>query len=249
MPKFTLLLSAIALFLLSIVSAFYFRINPSARFEQKKLERYIHQQQQDFNSFLKDSSLIQKLIQRRESLPEYEAVLQKKYGIFLYAETLSEEHELFFWNNQNVIPPGADYTLADGEYFKQFPNGYYVLVKQTIQMPAMTNNVIAYALIPVLYRFDFKNSSYLTSQFAHDRHALNKIDISENPTEYMIQSVTRKPLFYIDKKAYTPIKQYDSFTAFVRILAFVLLLAYIHFLAERVVRKHGSTRGIIFLVL
>ncbi len=248
LPKLALLLFAVALFLLSFISSFWFRYNPSARFEQKQLEYYIHKQQKDFDRFIHDSALVRKLAQSRESIDDYKNLAAKEYGIFIYNETPDSARELHFWNNQKVVPAAEHHTLADGDYFQQLPNGYYVELKRTLDLPHLNNKVLVYALIPVLYRFDFQHSSYLRTQFAHNKSAIRKIDISEESTDYVIKSLSGKPLFYIDRKAYTPIVQHDSVTAFLRILSFILLLAYIHFLAESVAKKQGSTRGIVVLV-
>ncbi len=247
LPKFVLLLAAVGLLLLSFLSSFYFRVNPSVGNEQKRLERYVHQQQKDYERFLRDTLLLQKLVQKRESLETFKELAAKDYGIFLYAQSALGEQELFFWNNQKVVPPITDRKLADGEYFQQLPNGYYIAVKRTIQLPNVSDNLVAYAMIPVLYKFDFQHSSYLTTQFAHDKNAIRKITISDETTNYVISSLSKKPLFYIERKAFTPVTQHDTVTAFLRIMSFVLLLAYVHFLAQSVTRKWGATRGILFL--
>jgi signal transduction histidine kinase len=242
-----LLVIAVALFLLSFVSSLYFTIHPSVGYEQRRLERYIHNHQKDFDRFLADSALVRELVQKEESLEEYKELADKEYGIFLLAQPIAGEQSLFFWNNQKVVPPPANYGIADGEYFQQMPNGFYVVVKRTIVLAGTRNTVAAYAMIPVLYKFDFQNSSYLRTQFAYDDNAVKKIDISEKNTDYVIHSLSKKPLFYIEKRAYTPVRQHDRITSVLRIIAFILWLAYIHFLAVSVSRKYGATRGIVFL--
>ncbi len=194
MPKLALLITAIVLFLLSYVSSFYFYVNPSVGYEKKRLEKYIHNQEKDFQEFLGDSALIRKLIQKRESLEEFKNIAEKEYGIFLFTEFLFEEHELFFWSNQKILPPISDHLLLDGEYFQQLANGYYVVVKRTLQLAGIDNKVVAYAMLPVMYKFDFQHSKYLRTQFQYDEDAINKIFISNQKTNYLIQSLSKKAL-------------------------------------------------------
>ncbi len=249
LPKLALLITAIVLFLLSYVSSFYFYVNPSVGYEKKRLEKYIHNQEKDFQEFLEDSALIRKLIQKRESLEEFKNIAEKEYGIFLFTEFLFEEHELFFWSNQKILPPISDHLLPDGEYFQQLANGYYVVVKRTLQLAGIDNKVVAYAMLPVMYKFDFQHSKYLRTQFQYDEDAINKIFISNQKTNYLIQSLSKKALFYISGKAYTPVKKHDPITASLRVIALVLLLGYIYFLAESVVKKKGPVKGVLLLII
>ena len=92
---------------------------------------------------------MRKLVQKKESLGEFKKIANKNYGFFLYAETLSEQGELVFWNNQNVLPTTNDLSLTEGEFFQRLSNGYYVIIKKRVQLSGMTNYVVAYALIPV----------------------------------------------------------------------------------------------------
>ena len=249
MPKPALLFCAGILFALSFVSSFYFQVNPSVEYEQKRLQNHINKQEADFRNFLEDSVLMRKLVQNRESLEEYQSIAKKDYGIFLFAESLSADGELFFWSNQKVLPQHSGYSAEDGEYFQQLANGYYVVIRRTIALQGMSNKVVAYAMVPVLYQFDFQHSSYLRTHFEYDKDAINKIIISPERTDYRIRSLSKKTLFYIDRTTYTPIKQHDAITAFLRVIAFLIILAYVHFLAVSFTKKRGSTRGILFLFL
>jgi signal transduction histidine kinase len=247
LPKSTLLIAAVLLFFLSLVSAYYFSVKPSVRQEVKRLEHYIHKQQKDYNEFISDSLLMRKLVQQRESLEEFKALADKEYGIFLFAETISGEHEIIFWNNQRILPPQADYSLPDGEYFQQLANGYYLIIKNTITLSGLSNNVVSYAFIPVMYLYDLQQSSYLQSHFVHDKQAINKIHISAIETPFLVNSISGKRLFHIDRKTYTPVATGDPVTSFLRILAFVLLLAFVHFFTESIRKKRSALFSVIAL--
>ena len=95
-PKRNLLLSAILLFIASIVSSYYFRINPSIHNEQRLLQNYVNDQQKDYEQLIHDSLLMRKLVQKSETLGEFKELQSRKYGIFLFAETLSDRNDLLF---------------------------------------------------------------------------------------------------------------------------------------------------------
>ncbi|MFN2457336.1 MAG: ATP-binding protein [Chitinophagaceae bacterium] len=244
LPKRILLYSAGILFLLSFATLYYFQRQPSIKQEEKKLERFLHSQQRDFEQFFTNTVLISRLVRQTESLDTFRNLIKKEYGIFLYAETLQQQ-ELLFWNTQKILPPKAD-SLADGEYFKQLANGYYVIIKKSLRLPDISNNIIAYAMIPVLYKYDVP-SDYLVTHFTYDKEATNKILLSPDKTPYLIHSLHNKPLFYIEKKAQISLAANDSITAILRIMAFILLLAYLHFITETVTKKKGAVRAILFL--
>jgi hypothetical protein len=144
LPKRTLLLLALGLFLLSFITAYYFKIQPSINYQQKKLERYIQQQEKEAKSLLADTILMRKLVLQKESLEQFKFIEAKRFGFFLFAETISDNQNLLFWNSQKVLPPETDFNLRDGTYFQHLTNGYYVVRKTTLQLEGMTNNVVAY---------------------------------------------------------------------------------------------------------
>ena len=248
LPKRALLITAGVLFALSFLTSFYFNVRPSTNLEERRLEQYIHKLQKDYNAFTADSAMLRKLVLRRESLKEFKEIAKKDYGIFLFVETLNGEEDLIFWNNQKSLPPQADYTLKDGEYFQQLSNGHYLTVKRTIRLHGMTNNVVAYGMIPVYYDYGSTSSNYLQSHFVYDKEASKRISLTTQRTAYPINSLSTKTLFYIAQKVYTPLAKNDMITATLRIMAFILLLSYVHFLAESITRKRGAVKGVSFLV-
>ena len=248
LPKIALLIAAVILFLLSFVSAHYFSVAPSIKNELRGLQRYIHNQEEDFEAFLKDSVLLKQLASHRETLNTFREVENKPYGIFLVNVANSTEPELLFWNNQRVLPPFRNKSIANGKTFMLLSNGFYLVIKSPLQLGA-NRSIICYATIPILYKYDYQQSNYLRTQFVHDKDAVKKIGITEKRTPYLIRSREGKPLFYLEPKTYMPIFANDAVTATLRVLAFLLLMAYIHFVANTFVRKSGPLRGTILLLV
>jgi two-component system, NtrC family, nitrogen regulation sensor histidine kinase NtrY len=243
LPKRTLLFTAGALLLLSLFTSFYFRENPSTGLEKSRLETYLHHAEKDCYSLMQDSLLLKKLEDRTETLEEFKSVANRNYGFFLYSTAAGSSPKLLFWSNQQSLPPQKIHDRADGEYFEQLANGYYVIIKRTLP----GSNAIAYGMIPVMYKFEYEHSGYLKTKFVHDKTGINKIEISGKKTDYVIRSLSTSPLFYITAKPYNQTTALDTLTALLRILALILILGYIHFAAESFAVKKGPLYGIAFL--
>jgi len=248
LPKRSLLFIAAGLFLLSFVSAWYFKVQPSIQHQQKLLEHYIQKQQKDARLLIQDSGLMRKLVLKTESLDEFEKIAEKEYGVFLFAETISDNQDLLFWNNQKILPPTADFNLKDGYYFQSLANGYYVVGKTTLHFSGMSNNIIAYVLIPVLNQF-YVETDYLVTSFVHNEDAINKISISGAPTKFPIRSLDGSPLFYIKEVSHPNLSTTDLLTIVLRLTALAFLFIYIGLFAESIAKKRKALYGILFLVM
>ncbi len=199
------------------------------------LQRYIQKQEQDALHFLEDSSLLRKLVVQTETLEEFKNVERKTYGVFLFAETISDNQDLLFWNNQKILPPNADFSLKDGEYFQGLSNGYYVVIKKTLRFSGINNrNVVAYILVPVLNQY---YSGSLPTRFIYDKDAVNKILIAPSTTGYPIKGLSGNNLFYIKGVVHSSLAITDTITIVMRLCALVFLLMYAHLAAESIARK------------
>ncbi|MGZ3991190.1 MAG: sensor histidine kinase [Flavisolibacter sp.] len=236
------------LFLISLVTAYYFQIQPSIDYQQRQLQRYIQKEEKDAQAIFQDSSLMRKLVLKSESLDEFTALEQKKYGFFLFAETISDNQNLLFWNNQKILPPDADFNVADGTFFQHLSNGYYVVMKRTLQLEGMSNHIRAFALIPVLNQY-YLPTDYLPTQFVYDREAIKKISLSGAPTPFPIHALTGETLFYIKRVAHTNVATTDVVTIIIRLGALIFLMVYVHLMAESIVKRSSATMGIIVLAL
>ena len=244
--KSYLLFFAALFFTFSFFSAWYFKVQPTINTQQKLLQKYITKQQKDAKHLLQDSVLMRKLVLKSESPEELNAVVAKEYGVFLFAETISDNQDLLFWNNQKILPPNADFSLKDGDYFQHLANGYYVVSKSTLHFSGMSNNIIAYILIPVLNQY-YVETDYLRTRFVHDKNAITKIAIVLASTPHPIKSLSGTPVFYLKEVTHSNVEAKDMLTVALRLTGLLFLLIYLHFVAESVVRRSRALYGIIFL--
>lgn len=248
-PRFrnsSLLISAAILVLLSFLTAWYFASRLSVSYQRQQLQRYVTVQQEDARRVIGNTALMSKLITHQESPDEFSSLTEKKYGLFLFAETLSGKDDLLFWNSQLIIPPQADFKSANDVRFMQLINGYYIVEKTRVVLPGMSNNVMAYVLIPILYKYYLESENSQT-RFAHDASATKRIALAERSTDFPVRSLDKKTLFYLQKPETTLHNHTDPVTIVLRLTALLLLLIELHLLAQGITRERGGFRGVVFL--
>jgi nitrogen fixation/metabolism regulation signal transduction histidine kinase len=240
------ILSALALLLLSFVTAWFFNSAISVGHQQKSLQRFITKQQQDVRQLMSDRVLLRKLVRKEASKDEFETMTAKRYGFFIFQETLSETDAPVFWNTQRVTPPRPVYNSGSDVSFEKFYSGYYVVHRQRLELPGMSNTMVAYAMIPVLNLYPFESDDSRTS-FAHDRHAIDKIAITTEQTDFPVLSIDNKVLFYLKQAPESEVTNTDMVTIVLRLTFFLLLLIALHFLAVGIHKKKGTFAGVFFL--
>lgn len=246
--KFILLGGAILLFILSFLFNKLYTTNTSVANEVRDAEKYIHHHEEDFNRFLLDTSQIRRLLKRTESLAEFNSIVAKKYGTYLYTINEFADSDLRFWSDQVAIPPPQMLYAPDGEYFLRIENGWYFTIKRTLSDTTKIQRVLAYAMIPIRSKF-FIETDYLPEQFYHSSQADKRVRISDKPTEFPVRSVSGKTVFFLERKTTGAVPYNDRFTILLRFSAVLLLLLFLHLYAESIYRKKGAWSGIAFLTL
>jgi len=236
------------LFILSFVFNRLYSNHTAVAREAKFAEKYLESRLSDFNNFQKDTSLIYRLINKKETQAELSGLLNKSYQIFIYTKGEFDEPEMRYWNDKIVIPPVEMLNIDDGEYFEKLSNGWYVLIKKTLEGNNLNLKVLTLALIPVRSEF-FITTDYLPQKFIFSDDADKRVRISEKVTDFPIKSITGKPLFYLDKKISVAVPYNDTLTVILRFGALLLLLLFIHLFVEIFSLKKGAWRGIGMLAL
>ncbi len=242
-------LSALLL-VLSLVSSFFFKSRPSTPYQQKKLQAYLSQQQQDAAAQLQDTGLLRRLITGTEPEAALERLTNKPYGLFLYEEPVPGSTRILFWNTQQILPPDTDFGLPEGTYFQKLVNGYYLVNKTKLRLSnSHHQNITAYALIPVLFEY-YLSTRHLQTQFPHDRKAVNTIALTTAETAYPITAAgSNRPLFYIREIAKAATAPADWLTTLLRIASLICFLIYLHLVAGFITKRSGSLAGLLFLIV
>jgi signal transduction histidine kinase len=236
------LLAAVSLYLLSFL--FAPKISPinSLNAEIKSLENYIDKREKEFDEFSSDTSLINKLANKTETVNELEQLTRKSTGLFIFQKSSFATGPLF-WSNQRTYPPDQIFTFSDTTYFKQLEkgNGFYICIKKTL--PEENNDsIIVIGMIPIMYRY----FSDLPDRFEHDASA--NILISGLTTDYPIKNISGRTLFYVSPKSRID-KPSENISVYLRLAAMIFLFIYIHLIAERIAGRSGFWKGLIFLFI
>ncbi|HEV8505875.1 MAG TPA: HAMP domain-containing sensor histidine kinase [Chitinophagaceae bacterium] len=247
--RYSLLVLSIITFALSFVFNSYYTRVSAINHERRSLTRYIQKNELNFNEVIKDTHLLRKLVQNKETLDEFKSLEEKEYGIYVVAESIFGTQQMLFWSNQNIIPPIDSYNLDDGEYFKLLKNGYYVVVKRSFAINGMSNRLWTYALIPIKSKY-YIESQFLNDEFAYSKTAHKRIIISSNKTDYPIKSSSGQVLFYIERRPTSAIPNNDPITVILRVLSLCFFFVFAHSLAEFIAqRRNNQWRGVVALVV
>lgn len=244
--KYTLLQMAVVLFTLSFLFNKLYSNRTAVIQEVRIAENYLHDQQRDFQAFLRDTQLIGKIIGNTATREEFNDFAKKRYGIFLYTLSPAGNWGLTAWSNQLVVPPPESFASPDGNYFLHLVNGYYLVEKKTFSI--RNEPVLAFALILVRSDF-FIETEYLPQRFAFSNVADKRVVLSEKPGNFPVKDLQGKPLFYLNRKSSGSVPYNDLLTILLRLGAVFFLLVFIHRLAESVYVKRGTWRSIALLAV
>ncbi len=246
--KYWLLLLSVVALTLSFVFNKIYTTRSSVTREQRLLQQNLKKNEESYLKLLKDTAELRQLLLQKESLADFNKLAEKSYGVYLYRANGQGGVNMAFWSDQIVVPPNDIFAMADGEYFHHLANGYYVTVKRTLSLAGVDDKVLAFGMIPIRSEF-FIQTDYLPSRFLYSRDADKHIIIADHATPFPIQSISGKPLFYIDKKIAVAVPYNDGLTIFLRLFGVFLLLLFLHLVAESVARNRGSWVGVGVLVV
>ncbi len=236
-----LLLASLLLFLLSFLFNKIYSARSVVSTQVKEAEAYLSRHAKDFERLLKDTALVRRLVEKREAEAELNRLTAKDYGIFLYRDAPYDDM-LRFWNEQLILPPEKVQEMPDGEAFMKLSNGYYYVIRRTLNEPIET---VAYAMILVKSSF-FIVTEYLPERFTFSEMADKRVELKETATEYPVRSPSGKTLFYLEKKI-GGIPYNSSVTMLLRLAGFFLLMFFIFRMAERQSQQGRKVRAIALL--
>ncbi len=243
--KFSLLLIAAVLFTLSFVFNTLYTNRSSVAAEVRLAESYIQTQEKDFDDFLHDTALIHALVVDKESSSQFDRLIKKNYGIFIYRVSDAGTLSMSFWSNQVVLPPPSTFASGDIDEFMRLPNGHYLVKKRSVQLSNMT--VVVYGIVPVRSVY-FHETEYLPEKFVYSTTSDLRVMMSKAVTEFPVKSLTGKTLYYLDKKTSSALPYNNRLTLLLRFSGLLLLLLFIHLVAESLARRR-IWHGVLFLVL
>lgn len=235
-----LLVIAAWLITLSFIIDNYWADNSSVSSVQKKLEEYIHKQQQDFTAVAADTSTLTKLAAKKYDESLLGRLIAKKYFFYQYKPDEYGQHTLVFWNTQAVLPNESVINNADSSGFAELPNGYYVWCKKN------TAEGLLIMLLPVKWNYVITNE-YLKNGFAIGDGLEKNYDITTDAGMATVKDAGGKPLFNLFKKAGSVIPKNNIVSAILRILGSIFILLFIHICAIYIAMHNRLWKAVAFL--
>lgn len=240
------LIGAAWLFTLSFIFSNYWSYTSSPQGVKKTLQQNLNRQEKDFEEFIKDSSLILRLVNTQESENEVEQMIEKKYGVFIYTLEDYGPINLKYWNTQQTLPTDEMLVKPDGEYMESLPNGQFELIRRKISLGE--RNLLICALLPIRWDYFIEND-YLKKGFVDQPNIEKNYSIASRPTDIPILNLRGQTLFYLEKKSNSGTGGSDWVTILLRILGTMLILFYIHMLGLGMAKRFGAVNAIFLMVL
>jgi signal transduction histidine kinase len=209
---------------------------------EKKIEKYIRLQENDFAGIAIDTGVINTMLSGNYDEEYLKDFTHKKYFFYLYTFDETIGYSLRFWNTQAVMPSPVILQSRDSSGFIQLSNGYYVWQK------IHADNTIAIALIPVKWNYVITND-YLKNSFATGEELEKNYDITIDEGQTAVNGSNGKTLFYLYKKAGTVIPKNHTASAVLRIAACILFLLFIHLCAIFIAINNRLWKAIVFLIV
>lgn len=240
-----LFITAAWLYTLSFLFTNYFSINSSAEKVAKALQQYITEQEDDFKKLVKDTFVVNQLLTEKPS--EFKrTLLSKPYGIFSYAVNDRKNNVPVFWNTSKMDIDSLSLKRADGQFPVIGSNGYFELIKQTVESDG--KKYILAGMIPIywVYRIEVTNvkNGFVTSDNFEKNYYL-----STAAKGVLLQNKDGTGLFYVVKKEQASLDQPGTTSILLRVAAIILLMVFVNSLAVDLVKQYGFFSGFILLTI
>jgi two-component system, NtrC family, nitrogen regulation sensor histidine kinase NtrY len=240
-------LGAAWLFTIAFIIDNYWYSSSSAKYLRKHIESDIQFQEKDFDKFIRDTALLERLVTQHYTADELnETTEKKKYCIFLYSYEDYGGNDLKFWNSQLVLPENDLLQGKEINELVRLRNGQYECVRRQVTV-AGNKKLLALALIPVRREY-YLEIEKLKKEFINYPQAEKSVSITDKQTDYPVNSVTGQTLFFLLAKFVAERENTNWLTLTLNIIAITLLLIIVHNTAHYFSVTFGYLKGILFLI-
>ena len=223
---YRVLFATIIVGIASIIAQINLNQSKSLKNIASKLETQVNSGEQLFNQFASDSVFMNGIVNNNANVSAYISNnLSNQVGLFLYRDQSPQTPQLLFWNSSRYFFNEDILLHADSSYFVRDINGDFEVIKRTHEINGI--NYISIGLVPIRWHYFIENT-YLKSYFNNNVVPDKLILIKEEKTDFSINGINGKPLFYIDYLSGNPSYSLDTLTSILRFLfiTFLLLLLY-----------------------
>jgi len=239
-----LLIIAAWIYTISFIFSNYSFYRSSPERVKKRLETFIKNSEENFETFSGDSAVIRSLVVygvESEKALEY---VNDDVNLFVYVRNDLGNLLLAYWNNHKVIPPAKDLEQPDGKYFSVYPNGEFEFIKKTFYLNG--KQVITAAVVPIRWNYFFENQ-YLKTEFASIANIENIYNVVTDHANFYVKNGDGKVLFGLKEKKKVQNINPGWVSLTLRVMAIILVLIFLNIMAYKVVEKKGWAQGFLLL--
>jgi signal transduction histidine kinase len=218
----------------------------SVIYYSRAIEDGIQDKEEDFEKLTRDTALIRSLVEEKYTEADLEKILfkEKEYGIFVYDRDTGYDHQLRFWNTQDITP-NIVWEDKDTVGLVSLSSGKYIYVNRMIALDG--RKISIEALIPVLSQYFVQNTNF-KRQFYEYPGAEKLVDISLTATDYPVKSYNGSTLFYLQEIQADG--RNNNWWSFIFVLGGIfVLIVYIHQEANTIYRQFGLWAGVGFMCI
>lgn len=241
--NYLIFLGSLLLFASSFIFKYFSIDNASFKNRVETLQNNLHKQEKDAGLIAFNTALINKLVDASESTKNLENIYQKPYGFYAYIKTGNARY-LAFWNTALVIVPDSIINNGKQEQFVLLPNGYYFIKK--LNYPS-NSNIELYCTFLIKSEF-FITTNYFKESFPLNKTLDNSADISEEATQYVVQSQSKKAQIFLKKLNHADANSDSVATVAIRLISLFLIFISLYFiLYKKFVKKYRLDDVLLFL--
>jgi len=222
-----------------------------ARYENV-IEDYLHRQEARVENIMEDRDFIyritgadsESLAKRAADLKRLQQLAGEDFTIYI-----TKNDTIIFWNNNLSTLPAKAYGYDNGERTSQFishTNGYYELTSQT-SIDEKLGQYNIHAMIPIRYNYQLI-SNYIKDQFVADDQIPSMVELSDDFTDYEINTKSGKRLIYLDAPDNLVDVRYQRLLCFLIFSGLFMLGIFIHLTTLSIIKKHKPWMGAAFMI-
>lgn len=241
-----LIITAAWLYTISFIFSNYFSYNSGPDKVKENIENRIHDEEQKFDAFSKDTISLKSLVFDSSST-EVELRLEKgKSGVFLYKENSKAGFDEVFWSTNKMTVPQTFLFSKENIQFLNSSTGQFLLSKKKVIV--RKQNFLLVNMLPIKWSYFIENK-YFTADFADFPGLDEQYSITSDSADTPIYSESGNFLFSIQLKEGKQFVSYDFITIFFRLAAVFLLLLFIHAISKDLIEQVNFKSGFLFLLI
>jgi len=240
--SFWAFLAAIASLQVAYFSYQYQQNHPSLSSLAAKIQHYLHKQENQMEEDLRDTVLVNELLNQTIDEKRLKWLNEKPYELLLY-----KDDSLLFWSDNKALPTEKQLNGTLYDRLIHLKNAYYEIVKNPISLSSNENFQLI-GLLPVKYDYPIDNQ-YLKSKIAFPINTPGYLAFSTHETlgSKVILNEEGDTLFYIYFEGLISSPEPGIMVKVFLLLFLFFSVLFIDRIANEMAKRAGPVAGLIFL--